>query len=249
MNYRNKDPNKNKYGIPFNPPAGYGDKSLPEEEIENLMKIKNMYRQEVVAWLKEKNNKSHIWRSVEEWNKQEKSLQIKKKLFSPRLYEDLKKIELTKNLPPLDILNEGGLYIWGKVGTGKTIQACNLLVDIKKHLWLNGQNNWDLKFISLSKVIQQIKNSYNNSEITEMDILGPILEADVLVVDDIGVQGKVSDWLFDILYQIVNYRYEQIKFTIYTSNMNLNKLGELLEDYRIPSRIGRSCIIWEKQPW
>ena len=50
-----------------------------------------------------------------------------------------------------------------------------------------------------------------------MDILRPVMEADLLVLDDIGSE-KTSEWVEETMNLIVNTRYNERRHTIFTSN-------------------------------
>jgi len=67
-----------------------------------------------------------------------------------------------------------------------------------------------------------------------------------LVLDDLGT-CKLSEWMFEILYSLINYRYEYLKTTIITSNYSIEQLAELWNDDRITSRIVRSGEVFEKE--
>ena len=52
-----------------------------------------------------------------------------------------------------------------------------------------------------------------------MEVLRPILEAEPLVLDDLGGENPTL-WVFDTLFYILNYRYNQKKLTIITTNFS-----------------------------
>ena len=54
-----------------------------------------------------------------------------------------------------------------------------------------------------------------------MDILGPVMRADLLVLDDLGAE-KTSEWVEETLNLIVNTRYNEKRVTIVTSNYDDN---------------------------
>ena len=51
-----------------------------------------------------------------------------------------------------------------------------------------------------------------------MDVLAPVLEADLLVLDDLGAE-KTSEWVQETLGLVVNTRYNARRATIFTSNL------------------------------
>src|SRR6266545_1902504 len=68
------------------------------------------------------------------------------------------------------------------------------------------------------KGLRVIRSTYNPLVRTaEMDVLRPVMEADLLVLDDIGSE-KTSEWVEETMNLIVNTRYNERRHTIFTSN-------------------------------
>jgi DNA replication protein DnaC len=60
---------------------------------------------------------------------------------------------------------------------------------------------------------------------TELEVLRPVFEAEVLVLDELGA-AKPSDWVWDTVAHILNSRYNDRRITIITSNfLNAGLLG------------------------
>lgn len=163
-------------------------------------------------------------------------------LFPPRIVDDLNK--LTIEIDPGDIVtvveDKRGLFIFGDTGTGKTIYATSLLLEVMKKQKLEYKNTISGKYIGGSEFFQEMRETMDNSEISSSDVLQKYEEADVLILDEIGTE-KPSDWVFQMLYLLINYRYEYLKPTIIVSNFGLEELTERLDDDRIPSRIEGMC--------
>ncbi len=67
-----------------------------------------------------------------------------------------------------------------------------------------------------------IRSTYDPVNRTqEMDVLRPVMEADLLVLDDLGAE-KTSEWVDETLNLIVNSRYSEKRTTIFTSNYDDN---------------------------
>lgn len=122
-----------------------------------------------------------------------------------------------------------GLYFYSQnKGTGKTMLAVASANSIIKKYRL------PLKFISSLDLLDDIKKTYNeSSKFTESDLINCYRNIDVLTIDDIGIERQTS-WVNDKLYSILNYRMENKKVTLFTSNC---KVDELNLDERIVSRI------------
>ena len=135
---------------------------------------------------------------------------------------------------------EQGLLFMGPVGVGKT----HLAVSILKGLTERGISSLFYEFGSLLKEIQ---DSYNtNTQTSELRVLAPVLEADVLVLDELGA-SKPTDWVRDTMSHIINTRYNDRKLTIFTTNYldeRQNQREETLEDRigtRLRSRLYEMC--------
>ncbi len=65
---------------------------------------------------------------------------------------------------------------------------------------------------------KSITNSYNPSvEATELEILQPVFDAEVLVIDELGA-AKMSEWVAETVALILNTRYNDKRTTILTTN-------------------------------
>jgi DNA replication protein DnaC len=105
-----------------------------------------------------------------------------------------------------------GLLILGKIGTGKT----HLAVGIVKELMARGI---PCLFHGYSELLKEIQTSYDRStEYSEVDVLRPVFETDVLVIDELGAIKNRSEWVWDTLSLILNNRYNDNRTTIFTSN-------------------------------
>jgi DNA replication protein DnaC len=75
-----------------------------------------------------------------------------------------------------------------------------------------------------------------------MDILRPVMEADLLVLDDLGSE-KTSEWVEETMNLIVNTRYNERRHTIFTSNYLDTPDDALVDgaesrDFTLKERIG-----------
>jgi len=104
-----------------------------------------------------------------------------------------------------------GLLFIGPPGVGKT----HLAVGIIKEL-IN--RRVACRFCDYRELLKQIQNSYDPQvQATELGLLRPVFEADVLVLDELGAI-RPSEWVWDTVSHIINYRYSGNKTTIITSN-------------------------------
>jgi DNA replication protein DnaC len=109
-------------------------------------------------------------------------------------------------------LESAGLLLTGPIGSGKT----HLAVGIAKELV--SQKATACLFYDYRELLKQIQNSYNASvQATEMEVLRPVFDADVLVLDELGA-AKPTEWVWDTVSHILNTRYNDKRTTIITTN-------------------------------
>lgn len=135
---------------------------------------------------------------------------------------------------------ERGLLLTGSVGVGKT----HLAVSILKALTERG---FKCLFYEFGALLKEIQDSYNpRTQASELKILMPVLDAEVLVLDELGA-SKPTDWVRDTMAHIINSRYNDRKLTIFTTNYldeRQNDREETLEDrigVRLRSRLFEMC--------
>ncbi len=122
-----------------------------------------------------------------------------------------------------------GLVLMGTVGVGKT----HLAVSILKGLTERG---FTCLFYEFSSLLKEIQDSYNaTTQSSELSVLAPVLSAEVLVLDELGA-SKPTDWVRDTMTHIINTRYNEKKFTIFTTNY-LDERPDAREDV-LEDRIG-----------
>ena len=73
-------------------------------------------------------------------------------------------------------------------------------------------------FYESGSLLKAIQDSYNPiSQTSEMRVLAPVYQAEVLVLDELGATVP-TNWVRDTMYQIINTRYNNKKLTIFTTN-------------------------------
>lgn len=109
-----------------------------------------------------------------------------------------------------------GLILVGNNGVGKTHLACS----IANKLIANGI---PIVYGTLINLLAELKNTYNNDSISEMEIIKLYEKVDLLIIDDLGKE-KPSDWALEKLFTIINSRYENNLPVIITTNYDQNTL-------------------------
>ena len=125
---------------------------------------------------------------------------------------DLAKIAAEKFVEEYPMSPPFGLLFMGPQGVGKT----HLAVGIIKRLMR--EKNVPCLFRTFPELLKEIQNSYNPiSQASELSLLSPVLEEEVLVLDELGAQTP-SSWVRDTVSYVLNYRYNENKVSILTTN-------------------------------
>ena len=106
---------------------------------------------------------------------------------------------------------ERGLLFMGNVGTGKTHLAVAALSELATTKGVRGL------YVNAVQLVQQLQMSFDGGGASRDEILGPVTETELVVLDEIGA-GRLTDWVRDLLYYVINSRYMDRRVTIFTTN-------------------------------
>lgn len=124
------------------------------------------------------------------------------------------------------------VYMYGPAGTGKTYTLYGMLKLIRIYR--------DAEIWNVPEVLADFRSKFNEKE-GESEIIETISTKRILLIDDFGAE-KQTEWNTEILYRLINFRYENMLPTFFASNLNLQQLAEKSGD-RIVSRIAEMCEV------
>ena len=122
-----------------------------------------------------------------------------------------------------------GLFITGGCGVGKS----HLAFATANYLIKNGYSVIAMTMIDL---LLKLKSSFNGGKRTEEEILKIYEDCDLLIIDDLGKE-KPTEWALQMIYSIVDRRYNAYKPIIITTNFNADELIKKLGDSSIANAI------------
>ena len=151
--------------------------------------------------------------------------------------------EAARNFVDLYPVVDAGLLFVGPSGRGKTHLACAVLGELIERKGVSGL------YADFSDLLLKIQTSFRpDADISKESLLTPYAETELLVLDELGA-SKPHPWVLDVLYNLLNTRYNRKKITVSTSNYEdepdlASGERDRLEDrlnYRLRSRLYEMC--------
>lgn len=110
----------------------------------------------------------------------------------------------------------------GRLGTGKTHLAIGIALRVM------GAQNRTAQYTTVMKAIRRVKDSWSReSRESETQAVDVFAKPDLLILDEVGVQSG-TEFERNILFDLLNTRYEKRKPTILISNLEVDEIREFL---------------------
>ena len=129
------------------------------------------------------------------------------------------------------------IVLCGNPGTGKTHLACALVAAARRA----GKT---ALFTSVAKTVRSIRETWGAPGKTERQAIETYASVDLLVVDEIGVQSGTANEQ-NLLFAVLNDRYESMRPTILISNLDLAGVKKAIGDRafdRLRENDGRAFV-------
>ena len=123
------------------------------------------------------------------------------------------------------------VYLYGEQGRGKTEMACGALrkflregiVEIDRKRYFETRS---AKFVTDPALMMRLRRTMDIRGESESDLLESYAGVGLLCLDDLG-KGKLTDWVLERIYLILDMRYQTNAPTIITSQYDLDSLTRL----------------------
>ncbi|BBM38000.1 hypothetical protein JCM16775_0707 [Leptotrichia hofstadii] len=116
-----------------------------------------------------------------------------------------------------------GLYLCGEVGTGKSFYSICVFNELLK-------NDFKVYRTTLNGIYQRIQSTFSNfNNLTEEQVFKDLLEADLIILDDLGKENISETWGKSKLYSIFNFFYEKEKCIIISTNLESEQISNFMD--------------------
>jgi DNA replication protein len=119
-----------------------------------------------------------------------------------------------------------GFIISGPVGTGKTHLLCAAL------RWLTLEAGVTARYVEISFLYSEIKDGFSHGQ-SVLEALQPLIEPDVLAIDEIG-RGNCKGFELETFDELIARRYNTRKTTILATNFRLGDKRPAGSNYHDP---------------
>ena len=140
-----------------------------------------------------------------------------------------------------DISSAPSLLLLGPTGTGKSYQAyaavraaTTIAIRTRSGVWRSPR--WQaMTYAELTASLRPRGRDYDTEA-----ILTGYRQTELLFIDDLGA-AKLTEFTEEATYRLINGRYEDMRPSIFTSNLALPELKDAIGD-RIASRLAETCL-------
>ena len=126
-----------------------------------------------------------------------------------------------------------GLLLKGNCGTGKTHLAVSILRETAE-AGIPGM------FVVVPDLLAKMLASFDAKDGKAGELVETAKNVPLLVLDDLGA-GSPKPWVVELVYVLINHRYEHMLPTVITTNCNGRELEEMF-GWRVVSRLAEMTV-------
>jgi len=169
---------------------------------------------------------------LEYWNEKQYKLELLKSF--PKTVQ---KVIESEDFPIIEDFTVS-LFYHGNSRTGKTTNIYRRIIKWHLSSYINFRET-SFNFFKVPMLLDELRNMQNDIE-RKKEFIESLKRCRLLVLDDLGA-CQMTDWATQMMYMIIDFRYEEEKTTWYTSNFDLPTLAEMTGDDRLVGRIVNHC--------
>lgn len=151
-------------------------------------------------------------------------------------------ITYANNFAKIKDREQNSMILYGGCGAGKTHLACAIANRLRK-------DNAKCIYTTFENLLLKIRETYDNQALSDNSIRNRYKNADLLIIDDLAKE-KPTEFATSVLFDLINYRYENVLPMIITANHGREELidrltpqdGDRTKAEAIVSRIYEMCI-------
>jgi DNA replication protein DnaC len=207
--------------------SAFGSKIAVKDNCSECAKIKDKERLDREAEAEREDAKNRLAKRIERAGVSKRNLWKTFDSFKVENEMQSKNLEVCKSFTNMALAGSvcHNIFMIGSVGTGKTHLASSViheLIDKKS-----------IEIIRCIDLIRTLKDTWSReSSATESQVINYYSNLDVLIIDEVGIQfGSETEKMF--MFDIINGRYENMKPTIFISNLDMDNLKAVLGDQAV----------------
>lgn len=144
--------------------------------------------------------------------------------------------------PRVKEMEKNSLFFYGGCGCGKTHLACAIANFLR-------EEGVECRFTTFEDMLLRIRESYDRPDLSDKAVRDGYKMVPLLIVDDLAKE-KATDFSTSVLFDLINYRYEEMLPMVITANHGRDDLvtrltpkdGDATKAEAVVSRLYEMCV-------